>query len=352
MKSINFLKLLIIPITFLVLIGCEKDKVTDPFSMKTETSAKLLWYLEDEGDIINTIPLPTLEAWEVHDNLGSNLVIDLRSSSTFIEGHINGAINIQHDSLFKYIKMHYSRLKDVVLVSASGQSAAYYASLLRLAGFPRVYYLNFGMASWNTMFSSLWIDRLALERDTTILFTHIDYPKREYTSLPQINTIPSNVSMKDFVESRIESMLKEGFDEEYHFSSANSAMRFSDWNSKQAQLYTICIGSQIFYSSNSDTTITYHLQGAVLYHVPGPADFRSTSYLQTLPSNSSIAMYSETGQESAFYTAYLRLLGYDVKSILFGMNNIDYYMLLRADELIPSAFSENSIMNYPYATGP
>lgn len=352
MKKINFLKLVIIPITFLFLIGCEKDKVTDPFSMKTETSAKLLWYLEDEGDIINTIPFPTLEAWEVHDNLGSILVIDLRPSSTFIEGHISGAINIQHDSLFKYIKTHYSHFNDVVLVSASGQSAAYYTSLLRLAGFPRVYYLNFGMASWNTMFSSVWIDRLALERDTTILFTHIDNPKREYTSLPQINTIPSYVSMKDFVEARIESMIKEGFDEEYHFSKANSTMRFSDWSSKKEHLYTICIGSQMFYSSNSDTTITYHLEGAVLYHVPGPADFRSTSYLQTLPSNSPIAIYSETGQESAFYTAYLRLLGYDVKSILFGMNNIDYYMLLRADELIPSAFSANSIMNYPYTTGP
>ena len=107
----------------------------------------------------------------------------------------------------------------------------------------------------------------------------------------------------------------------------------------------------MFYSSNSDTTITYHPEGAVLYHIPGPADFRSTSYLQTLPSESPIAIYSGTGQESAFYTAYLRLLGYDVKSILFGMNNIDYYMLLRADEIIPYAFQPSYIFDYPYTSG-
>jgi len=350
MKRIKFLKFLIIPVALLLFTGCEKDKITDPLSVKTEDCAKLLWYLEDEGDIINTIPLPSLEAWEVKDYLGSSLVIDLRTNSRFIEGHISGAINIQHDSLFKYIKTNYSLFNDVVLVSASGQSAAYYASLLRLAGFPNVYYLNFGMAFWNSMFSSVWTDRLALEPDTTILFTHTDYPKRSYSSLPQINIIPSDLPMKDFVETRIEGMIKEGFDEEY-YSSSNSTMRFSDWISRKEQLYTICIGSQMFYSSSSDTTITYHPEGAVLYHIPGPADFRSTSYLQTLPSESPIAIYSGTGQESAFYTAYLRLLGYDVKSILFGMNNIDYYMLLRADEIIPYAFQPSYIFDYPYTSG-
>ncbi|MFA6977837.1 MAG: rhodanese-like domain-containing protein [Ignavibacteriaceae bacterium] len=351
MKRIKLLKFLIIPVTLLLLARCEKDKITDPLSIKTEDCARLLWYLEDEGDIINTIPLPSLEAWEVNENLGSSLVIDLRTNSNYMEGHIIGAINIQHDSLFKYIQTNYLRFSDVVLVSASGQSAAYYTSLLRLAGFSNVYYMNFGMASWNTMFSSVWNDRLALEPDTTILFTHTDYPKRSFSSLPQINIIPSNLPMKEFVETRIEGMIKEGFDEEYSTSTSNSTMRFSDWKSRKEQLYTICIGSQMFYSSSSDTTITYHPEGAVLYHIPGPADFRSTSYLQTLPSKGSIAMYSGTGQESAFYTAYLRLLGYNVKSILFGMNNIDYYMLLRADEIIPYAFQLSTIMNYPFETG-
>jgi hypothetical protein len=109
----------------------------------------------------------------------------------------------------------------------------------------------------------------------------------------------------------------------------------------------------MLYSSSPFTTNTYHLVGAVLYQIPpGPADFRSVTYLQTLPSADSIAIYSGTGQESAFYSAYLRLLGYKARSILFGMNNIDYYMLLRAPEIIPYAFAPSYIMNYPYSTGP
>lgn len=346
--------MLIIPITILFLVGCEKDKVTDPFSMKTETSANILWYFENEGDIINTISPPSIESWEVYNNLGSNLVIDLRPNSSFVEGHISSAINIHHDSLFQYIKTNHSHFSDVVLVSASGQSAAYYTSLLRLAGFPNVYYLNFGMAAWNVVFSAVWTDRLALERDTTVLFTRTEYPKGSYSPLPQMNNTVKSSTMKDFVDNLIDSMIREGFDENYFSSASKSVLRFEDWKSRKNDLYTICIGSRMLYSSSSsqDTSVTYHPEGTILYTAPGPGDLRSSSYLQTLPSTGTIAAYSGSGQESAFYAAYLRLLGYNVKSILFGMNNIDYYMLLRSEELIPFAFNTNSMMNYPYTTGP
>ena len=333
--------------------GCEKDKVTDPFSFKIESSAQLLSYLEKEGDIMNTIPIPVLQAEEVYNYLGSDLIIDLRKNSGYVEGHISGSKNIGNDSLFKYVKENYSRFAEVVLVSASGQSAAYYTGLLRLAGFSNVYYMNFGMASWNDLFSSVWTDRLMIMPDTTILYTRTEYPKGKYSPLPQIDINPPSLTMKDFVYSRIDSMIKEGFDESYYSSLSKSVIKFTDWNSRKADFYTICIGSRMLYASTSgqDTSVTYHPDGAILYTVPGPADFRSITYLQTLPSTASIAAYSGSGQESAFYIAYLRLLGYDVKSILFGMNNIDYNMLLHSTELAAFAFQSSNIMNYPYETG-
>jgi rhodanese-related sulfurtransferase len=108
----------------------------------------------------------------------------------------------------------------------------------------------------------------------------------------------------------------------------------------------------MLYSSNIFIENTYHPLNVVFYKVPpDPSDFRSTSYLQTLPINKPIAIYSGTGQESAFYTAYLRLLGYDVKSILFGANNLLYEMLFRSPEIRIFAFTSSSIMNYPYVTG-
>lgn len=38
----------------------------------------------------------------------------------------------------------------------------------------------------------------------------------------------------------------------------------------------------------------------------------------------SVVIYCYTGQTSAFTTAYLRILGYDAKSLLFGTNGMFY----------------------------
>jgi len=351
MKRIKLLKFLIIPVIFLLLAGCEKDKITAPFSVKTENSAKLLLYLEEEGDIINKLPIPVLTATEVYNNLSNYLVIDLRENSVFLQGHIEGAKNMGNDSLFNYININYTRFNKVVLVSASGQSAAYYSSLLNVAGFSNVYYMNFGMASWNVLFSSVWIDRLNTDPEYSF-FSHTDYDKRSYSSLPDIELTSSGETKKELLTQRIDSLIKEGFNEDYNSIGSKATMIFSSWSNLHSNLYTICVGPMMLYNSSPFTTNTYHLVGTVLYQIPpGPADFRSVTYLQTLPSNETITIYSGTGQESAFYTAYLRLLGYDAKSILFGMNNIDYYMLLRADEIIPYAFQPSTIMNYPFETG-
>lgn len=351
MKRIILLIFLIAPVTLLLFTGCEKDKITAPFSAKTETSAKLLLYLEEEGDIINKQPIPLLTATEVYNNLNNYLVIDLRESSAFLQGHIQGAKNIGNDSLFNYIKMNYPRFNKVVLVSASGQSAAYYSALLNLAGFSNVYYLNFGMASWNALFSSVWIDRLNTDPDYSF-FSHTDYNKRGYSSLPDIELTSSGETMKELLSQRIDSLVKEGFNEDYNSIGSKATMMFSLWSNSHSNLYTICVGPMMLYNSSPFTTNTYHLVGTVLYQIPpGPADFRSVTYLQTLPSKSVISIYSGTGQESSFYTAYLRLLGYDAKSILFGMNDIDYNMLFHSPEIVHFAFTTSSIMNYPYVIG-
>ena len=350
MKKIKILQLVIVSILILFIAGCEKDKITSPFSVKTENNAKLLLFLEEEGDIINKIPLPVMEAYEVFNNLSNCLVLDLRDNSDYLKGHIQGAKNILKDSLFTYVNVNYAKFSKVVLISASGQSSAYYSALLHLAGFSNVYYMNYGMASWNAFFSSVWIDRI----DTTWegIFSSTINPKRDYSSLPAINLNSPAESMLDFVQKKIADLIKEGFDEDYDSFSSKSTIIFGYWVNMKAQFYTICIGPEMLYFSNPYTTNTYHPVGAVFYKVPPyPSDFRSVSYLQTLPNNGSIAIYSGTGQESAFYVAYLRLLGYDAKSILFGMNTIDYDMLFHSPEISPFAFNASHIMNYPYFTG-
>ena len=325
--------------------GCIKDKVTAPFTATIENNAKLLFYLEEEGDKINNILPPAMNVQEVFNNLNSYLIIDVRENSDFLNGHIPGARNIGNDSLFNYIKINHINYNKVVLVSASGQSAAYYSALLILAGFSNVYYMNFGIASWNLFFSSVWTDRLRIEPDSTII-SYTFYQKNAYTSLPAISLTRAGESMEDFIQERINALIKIGFNENYNLINSESTMTLEDWKDLNEQVYTIFTGPFLLYTS----LITYHLTGAVLYLVPPDlSDLRSISNLQTLPPYKEIAVYSGSGQESAYYTAYLRLLGYDAKSLLFGMNNIDYNMLSHAG--LAYAFKIDSTINYPYVSG-
>ena len=67
--------------------------------------------------------------------------------------------------------------------------------------------------------------------------------------------------------------------------------------------------------------------------------------LTTLPTDKTLAVYCWTGQTSAFLTAYLRILGYDAKSLLFGANGMIY------DDLEAHKWSDSQIMEYDYVTG-
>jgi rhodanese-related sulfurtransferase len=333
----------------LFVAGCEKNPVTPSFNVSTESNAKLLLYLEEQGDVINNIHLPVVPAYEVFNNLNNYLVVDIRDSSSFFQGHISGAKNIRQDSLLNYIKRNYALFSKVVLVSASGQSAAYCSALLQLAGLSNIYYMNYGMASWNPFFSSVWSDRLDTHK---IDVSHFMYPKGPYTPLPEISFSQSGQSMSDFVQQKINSLLKEGFNEDFNSVITKASMTFNTWIHDSSSYYLICTGPIQLYASNPYTTNTYHPLNAVFYAVPpDPSDFRSITFLQTLPSAGNIAIYSGTGQESAFYTAYLRLLGYNARSVLFGMNNMMFDMLLHMPETQIFFFTYSYIMIYPYITG-
>ena len=67
--------------------------------------------------------------------------------------------------------------------------------------------------------------------------------------------------------------------------------------------------------------------------------------LTTLPTDKSIAVYCYTGQTSAFLTAYLRLLGYDAKSVLYGTNAMIYDQMVAKNMTV---WSEAQIMGYDY----
>jgi rhodanese-related sulfurtransferase len=86
-----------------------------------------------------------------------------------------------------------------------------------------------------------------------------------------------------------------------------------------------------------------HIPGAIQY--TPKASMKLDADLKTLPADKNIAVYCYTGQTSAFLAAYLRLLGYNAQTILYGTNAMIYDKMVEKNM---TTWSESQIMGYQY----
>ncbi len=350
MKSVSEILLFITLMLSAMFSGCLKDKITPPSEFSLNDSAKLLFFLEDGRDYFNSSLMPSLvNADEVDSNLQNYLLLDIRSSEEFAAGHIAGAQNKQHSELISYLEStNSSQFQKVVIISGNGQSSSFYVCLLQLYGFENIFSLNYGMASWNMFFAGQWLD--AIDTKDLSRFTADIVSKPDYTPLPEVDL--GEGSLSDAAHSRIREILNTDYEDNLTGSRGIATIDFSYLVSAEISLqyYIICYNFGPLYKDFISGI--GHPAGAVRYTPPpSGTDLSSASYLQTIPSQKKIAIYSTDGQLSAFAAAYLRVLGYDAQSILFGANNIFYDRLAAAPGLNTEAFSESKIRDYPYVTG-
>ena len=320
--------------------GCLKDEVSPTFEVSLSNNAMLLHYLEDHGDYINSIEMPSIVSVdEVYNNINNYLIIDTRTNLEYTTGHIPGAINIQNDSLITFLESNtISQYPKVVLVSADGQASSYYTCLLRLYGISNTYSLLFGMAQWNSTFANAWIQNIH-DSPITKDFQFGTFINDSVSILPDVHFTNSNSTIESKVKDRISKILETGFvnDESYVTIELLDTMLFN--GEPATNFYIVCYGISTFYYQNSfDPLAVGHFPNAVSY-VPA-RNLMSTDNLQLLPDKSKIVVYSYSGQLSAFVVAYLRLLGYDAKSLLYGGNGLFYsYMVDKAVAYTPYVFS-------------
>ena len=324
--------------------------------MNLDTRAKVLDLLESRNTFINTDTFPALvSAADVFDNLNNYLIIDVRAHDDFINGHIQNALNINPDSLLLFIKSNeQTSYSKIIFVSGTGQAASYFAGLLILDGYSNVYAMKYGMASWNSAFASPWLN--ALNNYYADTLNKIQYPLAEFSHLPSINYSNKNSTVKSIIDERIDSLLKIGFDDDFKSSYTTPTSDFNTVaNIVGPDVYLVCLGSPNFYGYRGITMI--HPRLAVNYPYMKPYSyFASANYLQTLPYNKPIYLYSYAGHISAFITAYLRVLGYDANSILFGGNNIIHGAMIYNAQFFSFLFNDyiftsDEINNFPYVTG-
>ncbi|MGE5680783.1 MAG: rhodanese-like domain-containing protein [Bacillota bacterium] len=336
--------------------GCLENNVIPKFDFSSENSTEMLVYFETHGDLINSLDAPWLISASNLNNMTDHyLIIDTRSTEQFRIGHIQKAVNVNCRNLLRYIQDNdIAKFEKVVIISASGQASAYYTTLLRLAGYQNIYSLEFGMASWNKDFSEPWVKNCA---DSPYLssFTNISGKKNSPGKLPILDFRNKSGSVPENVSERISDLISAGFNDndsiipDGQLSGPVLDSRIISENDMSDYYYLICYGSERLFNLRVGVGSSIgHPKGAVFY--AEKYSLSSNKEISTLPaSGKPLILYCYNGQVSASAVAFLRVLGYDAKSLLYGAHSIFYKGLIRG--LSEYAYQLNRIDDHPYVTG-
>lgn len=329
MKTIRlFLYSLLIGVLFIT--ACSKDE-----EEKINESQVLTEFLESANsplgkDYVNSDMPSIIAPSEVKtlNETGQVYIIDIRSDVDFATGHIKNAHNVAAGDILTHIQgVDLSSYTKVAIVCYTGQTAGWAACILRLMGYDKVYSMKWGMSSWNADFDK-WTPNIGNTYATQ--FSTTASAKDPVGNLPTLNTGKS--SGQEILEARVNAVLTEGFGE----AKITNGTVFGSLDS----YYIINYWPENHYATPG------HIPGAAQY--TPKASIKLSADLKTIPTNKTVVVYCYTGQTSAYLTAYLRILGYDAKSLLFGTNGMIYNMM--SDEGL-TIFSDAQIMGYDYETG-
>lgn len=324
MTKMNVWILAILALSF-VMVSCEKDE--DP--PEINEAEVLIQYMEDPTSPAanygnSGLAIKSAEATHSGVVAGTVYVIDIRQPDDYNGGHIEGAVNLAAADVRAHIDdTDLSAYDEIHIVCYSGQSASWLTSLLQLAGYKNVYSMKFGMSSWHADFDR-WSSKTSNEKATFFVATSTD--KAAEGDLPILTT--GFESGEEIFEARFDAVLAEGF--------GTAAVSNADVYADLGGYYIINYWPEAEYIDPG------HIDGAIQY-TPNESLSLDT-HLKTLPTDKPIAVYCYTGQNSARIATYLRLMGYNAKSITFGCNGMIY------DEMTKSKWSEGAIMGYDYVT--
>jgi rhodanese-related sulfurtransferase len=328
-KRILYLLAFVLPLSFALSgFSIATDYNSEPPASTGETEM-LLEFLEANRNFVNTDAAPAIvPADEVKKNLKNEKyhIIDIRSDSWFDYGHIKDASNVKSTDLLTYFENNITPadFDKIVLVCYSGQSAAYFTSLLRIAGYDNVYSMNWGMSSWRVDFAeNSWLKNTKSDFADKVVTTAND--KGPKGALPAVST------GKTEAEAILRARLEELFATPYKESIAKS----SDVFANPDNYYIVDYNSIDRYEKG-------HIPNAVQYQPNG--SLTSSADLMTLPADKKIVVNGTTGQETAYVVAYLDVLGYDASNIAYGANS---YMHKTLKDNGWGAFTKKEVNMYP-----
>ena len=336
---LNFFSLIILSAIILFNAGCSKEE--DPITPSViNESEVLLNYLESNNDYINNSGTFIITASDVNTLRITDptklLLVDIRDAVTYANGHIEGAVRVDFANLYDYIKtINAANYTKVVIACCSGQTASYGVSLLRaIGGYNNVFALKWGMSSWDSSFAqSYWLANISNAYATQFVNT----PSPSKNAKGQLPTTISTgkTNGQEILEARVKLLFAAGY-AEATLPAISVMQHLTDY-------YVISYRTDALYLNPG------HIPGAINYD-PAYLPFKGANDLTTIPTNKTSVLYCFTGQTSSYVGAYLRLLGYEVKSLSYGSNSMIYDIMLNGNftnTFIPA----NEIKGYPYITG-
>ncbi|HAJ99009.1 MAG TPA: hypothetical protein DCM62_03190 [Bacteroidales bacterium] len=258
------------------------------------------------------LDLPTMHTtgWVVpattlHANLAAYYIIDIRLPVDFAAGRIQGAVNSTMANVVTTARNAQTAGqltgREIIVVCYTGQTAAFAVAALRLSGFPTARNLMWGMSSWNSTLDR-WTPRIANLTHANIVTPPNFAANVEFTNRP-IVTSESNDPVV-ILRERVQAVLNEGLRGVTAAEVLANPGNFFINNYWSAQAVT----------ENGNR----HIAGA----------FRilpltlANNEIRFLDPSRAIVNYCFTGQTSAAVAFYLRVLGYDVYSFMFGANSM------------------------------
>lgn len=308
----------------------EEVSVDDTVIVDKETLL-LIRELKETGDYVNSREFPSLiKASVVYENLGNQIhIIDLRASSKYAQGHIKGAVNKRFEDLPEYFESGIKPFEfdKIIFVCEDGQISSYAVSLLRLMGYGNVYAMRWGMSSWNKQFAEdTWLRGLSGKYEDRLEKTINERPPAK--EMPVLKTGLSTGA--EIASARYKKLFEEGTD--------NVLISAEEVFSNPSKYFVINYERKDKYEDS-------HIPGAVRYKPNSTLGF--TEEMGTIPTDKTVVIYCGTGHNSAFATAYMRLLGYDARTLRYGNNSFMYNRMKKdISQLSWLPFTENEINNY------
>ena len=304
----------VIIITIALFVGCSKGTTDSSGDVEILTT----YMADNDMDLPDILSGWIIPASDVEGNEDNYYIMDIRSAADYATGHINGAVNSSLGNILTDAGNHGS--KTIVVACYTGQSAAHAVVALRLSGYFDAKSLKFGMSSWNTDFDR-WTSNTGNIADGHTGWTTDATTAVKVSALPELSTSSSEGAA--ILAGRVAALLSGGF------KGIAAADVLGDPGGYFVNNYW----------AQADVETYGHIDGA--YRIKEDLTIAADGF-KYLDPGETIVTYCWTGQTSSIVTAYLTVLGYDAKSLKFGVNAMIY------DQLTSGKWAESA--NYDYVT--